>query len=113
MTAKPSNPPSPTEQLIAAIEEQTRWLRALALPQVRDSIEQTLTKTVMRKAYEASDGKATVREVADAVGISKSAVAGWWARWRAVGIGIELEGGRVRHLISLKDLGLPLDVKEE
>jgi transposase len=67
----------------------------------------------MRKAYEASDGKATVREVADIAGVSKSAVAGWWGRWRAMGIGIELDGGRVKHLVSLKNLGLPTDVQED
>jgi hypothetical protein len=113
MTTKPHTSQTPTEQLISAIEEQTGWLRALALPQARTTIEHTLTKTVMRKAYEASDGKTTVREVADAAGISKSAVANWWARWCAVGIGIELDGGRVKHLISLKDLGLPTDVKDD
>ena len=109
----PNADPSPTtDALVAAIEEQTGWLRALALPQVRQTIEQTLTKTPMRKAYEASDGTATVREVARAAGASTGSIAGWWARWLAVGIGVEIKGGRVRHLISLKDLGIPLDVKE-
>jgi hypothetical protein len=107
-----TSPAATTAALIAAIEEQTSWLRALALPHVRQTIEQTLTKTSMRKAYEASDGTATVREVASAAGASTGSIGGWWARWRAVGIGVEIEGGRVRHLVSLKDLGIPIDVKE-
>jgi hypothetical protein len=109
----PAPAPTATDALIAAIEEQTGWLRALALPQVHRTIEQTLTKTAMRKAYEATDGRATVRDVADVAGVSKSTVAGWWSRWRAVGIAVELDGGRVRHLVSLKDVGIPIDVKED
>jgi hypothetical protein len=70
MSTSHAAPPTPTEQLIAAMQEQTSWLRALAMPQVRKAIEQTLTKTAMRKAYEASDGERTLREVAAAADAS-------------------------------------------
>lgn len=83
------------------------------MPQVRQTVEQALTKTAMRTAYEASDGTRTIREVATVSGASIGAISGWWARWRALGIGVEQPGGRTAHLISLKDLGLPLDVKED
>jgi hypothetical protein len=106
-------PRTPTEQLIAAMEEQTSWLRALAMPQVRKAIEQTLTKTAMRKAYEASDGERTLREVAAAADASTGSISGWWARWRAVGIGVEVGGGRVKHLVTLKDLGVPINIEED
>ena len=112
MSLRPDQPTT-TEQLIAAIEEQTSWLRALAMPQVRETIDVTLTKSAMRVAYEASDGKATSREVAAAAGVSVGSISGWWARWRALGIGVEVGAGRVAHLISLKDLGLSLDAKEK
>jgi hypothetical protein len=113
MSTSHDAPPTPTEQLIAAMQEQTSWLRALATPQVRKTIEQTLTKTAMRKAYEASDGKRTRDQVAAAADASTGSISGWWARWRAVGICVEVPGGHVKHVITLKDLGLPVDIEED
>lgn len=116
MAARPkgaTGSPPPTELLIAAVQEQTGWLRALALPEVRASIERTLTKNTMRAAFEASDGTRTVREVAAAAGASIGSISSWWSRWRALGIAVECSGGRVAHLVSLKELGLPLKVKED
>jgi hypothetical protein len=105
--------PTATDMLIAAVQEQTGWLRALAIPEVRASIERTLSKNTMRAAFEASDGTRTVREVAAASGASIGSISSWWSRWRAVGIAVERSGGRVAHLISLKELGLPIEVKED
>lgn len=101
------------DPLVAAIQEQTRWLRALAMPQVRESVIRTLRKTTMRAAYEASDGRHTARDVAKAAGVSLGSVSGWWRQWRAVGIGVELQNGRVAHIVSLRDLGLSLEPEED
>jgi hypothetical protein len=94
-------------ELLEAIREMTAWLRIQALPQVRAALERTLDTPEKRKAYGATDGTKTSREVAAASGGSKSAVARWWAEWRAEGLVVELPGGGVRHLVSLKEIGLP------
>jgi hypothetical protein len=109
---KPKDAPA-VDPLLAAIEEQTRWLRAIAMPQVRESVMRTLTKPKMRAAYEASDGKNAARDVARTAGVSLGSASGWWRRWRAVGIGIELPSGRVAHIVTLRDLGLTLDPEED
>jgi transposase len=59
-------------------------------------------------AYEATDGRKTVREIADEVGVKKSSVSTWWREWAGMGMvepGPEREG-RPRRLISLKSIGL-------
>jgi transposase len=98
------------EQLL---EEQLRWLRAAAMSSVRETVATALNTTKLRRAYELCDGTSKSNEIAARVGISKQAFSGWTRRWRNLGIAYEVEGRRVRHLISLSALELPLEVKEE
>ncbi len=91
-------------------EEQLRWLRAAALPQVRETIEAALTKTEMRRAFELCDGNHTGAQVAKAAGVSPQSISNWTKRWRNLGIAYEIEGGAIRHLVSLESLEIPLEV---
>lgn len=103
-------------ELLAAAQHQLRWTRAAALPEVRGTVEQALTTTTQRKCYEALDGTRSGSEAAQASGASNAAVSGWARRWRDLGIAYEFtpEAGRSRtkHLISLEDLGLPVEIDE-
>jgi len=107
----------PLSRLVALAEEQLRWQRAAALPQVRRIVDETLVKTKMRQAYELLDGKRQSKDIAAEVGTSKGNLSGWTSLWRDLGIAYEMtnEDGqkRIRHLVSLEALGLPLEVKEE
>jgi biotin operon repressor len=100
--------------LLATAEEQLRWQRAAVLPDVRRTIEQTLDTTDFRRAYEALDGTRSGAEVAEAVGVSEATVSRWARRWRDLGIAYESTSDdgarRTRHLVSLDDLGVPVDV---
>lgn len=96
--------------LLAVAEEQLRWLRVAALPQVRETIETALTKTEMRRAYELCDGNHTGAQLAKAAGVSPQSISNWTKRWRNIGIAYEVKGGAIRHLISLESLELPLEV---
>jgi hypothetical protein len=97
-------------QILAAAQEQLRWQRASVLPDVRKTIEATLTTTQLRQAYEMCDGTKTGTEIAKAVGSSQQTVSRWAQRWRDVGIAYD-EDSRVKHLTSLSALGLPLEVE--
>jgi hypothetical protein len=90
--------------------EQLRWLRAASMPQVRATVAQVLATTQLRKAYELCDGTKASSETAAEVGISPQAFSAWTRRWRNLGIAYEVEGRRIRHLISLAALELPLEV---
>jgi CRP-like cAMP-binding protein len=97
------------EQLL---EEQLRWLRAAAMPSVRETVADALATTQLRQAYELCDGTMKSNEIADKVGISKQGFSNWTRRWRNLGIAFEVEGRKIKHLISLAALELPLEVKE-
>ncbi len=93
-------------------EEQLRWLRAAAIPSVRDTVEGVLVTTKQRKAFELCDGKRTSTEVAKKAGVPKTTLSGWTGQWRHLGIANEVptpKGTRIRHLISLEALGLSVE----
>lgn len=97
-------------ELLATAQEQLRWQRAAVLPEVRRTIENTLTTTQLRRAYEMCAGTNASADIAKAVGTSKQSMSGWTRRWRDLGIAYEVEGRRIKHLTSLAALGLPFDV---
>ena len=96
-------------ELLEVAREQLRWQRASVLPQVKQTIEETLTSTKLRRAYEMCDGETGSVDIANAVGVSKASMSGWTRRWRDLGIAYEVEGRRIKHLTSLAALGLPID----
>jgi len=75
--------------LLATAQEHLRWQRAFALPEVRKTIERTLTTSQLRRAYEMCDGTKQSTEIATDVGTSKASMSGWTRRWRDLGIAYE------------------------
>jgi CRP-like cAMP-binding protein len=106
-----------TEELLARLveiaEDQLRWQRAAVLPDVRRTVEQALTTTPLRKAYEMCDGKTQGSDIAKAVGTSAASFSKWTRRWRDLGIAYETESRRIKHLTSLKSLGLTIQLDDE
>jgi hypothetical protein len=100
------------EKLVQIAEDQLRWQRAAVLPDVRRTIEQTLSTTQLRQAYELCDGRAQGNDIAKAVKTSKQSLSAWTKRWRDIGIAYEVDGKRTKHLATLKSLGLPIDMDE-
>jgi hypothetical protein len=105
-----------TEEILAELlettREQLRWLRASVTPQVRATIEQTLTTTQLRRAFEMCTGENPSADIAKAVGTSPQSMSNWTRRWRDLGIAYEVEGRRIKHLTSLSALGISLEVAE-
>jgi len=102
------------ERIVELLEQQLAWTRCMAIPQVRVAILGALKTEQERKAFEASDGTKTTREVAAAAGIaSPSTILNYWRRWRALGIASEAPGRKACRLISLADLSIPLKPLDE
>lgn len=96
-------------------EEQLRWLRAAAIPSVRETVAAVLTATKQRQAFELCDGKRTSTEVAAKAKVPKTTLSRWTGQWRHLGIANEVStpnGTRIKHLISLEALGLDLKAKD-
>jgi hypothetical protein len=100
-------------ELIQIANEQLRWQRAAVLPEVRKTIDQALTSTQLRNAFELCDGEKSSTDIAKAVGVSKQAFSVWTRRWRDLGIAYETPNGRVRHLTTLKSLGLDVEIDKK
>ena len=100
-------------RLIAVAEEQLRWQRATALPQIRLTVEQALTTTQMRRAYELCDGSRSGGDIGSAVGTTQQTISNWSRRWRDIGIAYETGDRHIHHLVSLDALGLPIDVGDD
>lgn len=99
-------------ELLENAQEQLRWLRASVLPDVRTTIEETLSTTQLRRAYEMCDGETTSKHIASAVRASTSSLSNWTRRWRDLGVAYETRDGRIKHLTSLAALGIPLEVDD-
>lgn len=97
---------SRVEELLA---EQLRWLRAAAMPEVRRTIDSALSSKQRREAFELCDGETTITAIAKKVKASQPTVSRWAIAWQQLGIAYETDRG-VRHLVSLKALGLSLEV---
>jgi hypothetical protein len=100
-------------KLIEVAQEQLRWQRAFVLPEVRKTIDLTLTTSQLRRAYEMCDGTKQSVDIAAAVEASKQSISAWTRRWRDLGIAFEVEGRRIKHLMTLSSLGLPLEIDDE
>jgi hypothetical protein len=98
---------SDDDAVLAELHEQTRWLRLLGLQALKPLLDKVLKTDKHRLAYELTDGKRTVREVAAAAGVSTGTVSKLWAEWTAAGICFESRqvAGRAEHLASLVSLG--------
>jgi hypothetical protein len=99
-------------ELVEVAQEQLRWQRAAVLPEVRKTVDQTLTTTQLRKAFELCDGAKSSTDIAKEVKVSKQALSGWTRRWRDLGIAYETPERTIKHLTTLKSLGLPVDIDE-
>lgn len=93
-------------ELLRIEREQLRWLRAMALPQVRITVRDALKSDTERLGYDLSDGVRTGRDVASATGVSPATVSAWWKKWRLMGIAEDADGRRVVHIATLAELGL-------
>jgi biotin operon repressor len=89
-------------------EEHLLWLRAAAIPRVRETIEAVLVKEQQRRAFELCDGTRTGPEIASAVGVTRQSISTWTQNWRNLGIAVQVGERKVRHLISLDALEVPL-----
>lgn len=109
MTSSNADEADPLERLVAIAEEQLRWQRAAVLPSVRETVERALTTGAQRQAFELCDGARASNDIAAAVKTSKQNFSGWTRSWRDLGIAYEVTPGRkIKHLASLKMLGIPI-----
>ena len=94
------------DSVLAELREQTKWLRFLALQELRPALGELLPSRAERVAYDASNGMLTSREVAFEASVSQPTISRWWNKWAARGVGTVDDRGRFRHLTELSAVGI-------
>ncbi len=105
--------------VLRSILEQLRtanqWLEVLASPEVRNALQQTLTRPIERRVYQNSDGRGA-NEIGLSVGVSHQTVRNYWKGWFAKpGIPIVRQGpsGRAVRIYDLPSLGIADDEPQD
>lgn len=98
-------------KIVRLLEQILRWTKTGAIMQLKPSIQETLQNDEAKLIYEYSDGEKSTREIGKLAGVSHTTVTNYWEKWSELGI-VEptekYEGGRVRRLCSLQELGVAL-----
>lgn len=101
------------DQFLKELKEQTKWLRFLALPNVRKVVEENLTTKEQRLIYDLSNGENSAIHIsknleAHKMKVSDQTVYNYWKKWFALGIVVSSEKrqGRFEKIFELKDLNI-------
>ena len=101
------------EEILKELKEQTRWLRFLALPSMRKTIEDNLTTKEQKRIYQLSDGANSTNAIAkkllsEGIKVSHMTVYNYWKKWSALGLVIPSKKyrGRFEKIIDLSDLDM-------
>ena len=81
------------------------WLRFENTQRYLDVLRQELRDDKVFRAFAASDGSHSQREVAEQAGVSQPTVSRLWKRWSQLGIMIS-SGDRPSHLLAPGDVGV-------
>ncbi len=108
-----------TERMLENILEHehdlSRSVRFLVRCQALPLIEEYMTKLIEKRVYELSDGIRSVMDIEKAIkkAVTHRTILNWWWKWRRLGLVEQspVYKGRMRHLISLAELGI--NTKEE
>jgi len=101
------------DDILKELKNQTKWLRFLALPGMKKTIEDNLKTKEQKGIYNLSDGTNSTNDIAkkilaEGLKVSHMTVYNYWKRWFALGIVIPSEkySGRFEKIINLEDLDI-------
>jgi len=92
------------ERQEAAIQELKFWIRLGREEEAKKFFEEVLDSPKKKWVYEALDGKATQRMIQEKTKARQADVSGWGQEWEALGIVVDVGGGRRRKVIPLSAL---------
>jgi len=100
-----------TEELLAQI---LIWTKASAYPSVELMLKRALSDDRMRRAYQATNGVNTVAQIKAVARVGADLLGRWCDRWIAMGLMVDLGGGKRQRLFDLADFALmPADAQDE
>jgi len=97
---------SPQERQVQLLEELLAWTRFANRQSLVDMIQSVMSDEHHLRAFEATDGGRSQRQVGEAAGLSQRAVSDLWLKWRRLGVVTIEASGRAKHLMRPSDLGI-------
>lgn len=97
------------------LNEICMWLRFQNRSALKVLLEDVLRSKRDRLVYKLTNGSNSAKEIAQAAGVSQPRISQIWARWKELGIVMELTGvrGRYKHICSPSELGLEIEPSED
>lgn len=102
-----------TNEILQELKEQTKWLRFLSLPGLKDAVDRYIKTDDQRMIYGLSDGDKSTNDISKALKskgmmVSHMTVYNYWKRWYALGLVVPSKkySGRFQRIIDLADLNL-------
>jgi len=95
--------------MIKLLEELVKWTKVTSIPHVKKLLLEILASSEEKIAYQSSNGKKTVKQVAEQANVSVGSISGWWKKWIKAGIAeaTSVKGGkRARRVFSLVDFDI-------
>ena len=101
------------EEVLRELKEHTKWLRFLALPELRRTVQENLKTKEQKRIFELSDGKNSSYDIStrlsqEGIKVSDDTVRNYWKRWFDLGIVIPSDrySGRFGKMIGLEGLAV-------
>jgi len=98
--------------MIELLEELVRWVKVTSIPQVKNLLEEILSSSEEKIAYQASNENTTYRQVAEIANVSLPTISNYGKKWIKSGIAraVPTKGGgqRAVRLFSLEDFGIEI-----
>ena len=102
-----------SEEILKELKEQTKWIRFLALPSMKKTVEENIKTKEQKRIYDLSDGKNSTNDIskkllAEGIKVSHMTVYNYWKRWFALGLVVPSKKypGRFEKIINLSDLDI-------
>lgn len=90
----------------AAIQELKFWIRIGTAEQAKALFEKILDSKRKKWVYELLDGKTSLPEIKKRTGVDPGQSSPWGQEWEALGIVVDVGGGRRQKVIPLSALGI-------
>lgn len=102
-----------TDDILKELKEQTKWLRFLALPSMKKTVEDNIKTKEKKRIYDLSDGTNSTNDIAkklltEGLKVSHMTVYNYWKRWFVLGLVVPSKkySGRFEKIINLEDLDI-------
>lgn len=97
--------------VLKELKEQTKWIKFLALSQLKKVIQETIVTKEQKRIFELSDGENSTNDISkklleESIKVSHMTVYNYWKRWASLGLVVPSEKypGRYEKIVSLKDI---------